>query len=71
MARKKTDSIKTDGETLALYIARLFPESFTVYGERIAVRNDAGTEASRETARQAVAEAEQRGKSNVKKKSKR
>ena len=70
MARKKTDSIKTDGETLALYIARLFPESFTVYGERIAVRNDAGTEASRETARQAVAEAEQR-KNNAKKKSKR
>ena len=70
MARKKTDSIKTDGETLALYIARLFPESFTVYGERIAVRNDAGTEASRETARQAVAEVEQR-KNDAKKKSKR
>ena len=67
MARKKTDSIKTDGETLALYIARLFPESFTVYGERIAVRNDAGTEASRETARQAVAEAEQ-WRNNAKKK---
>ena len=67
MARKKTDSIKTDGETLALFIARLFPESFTVYGERIAVRNDAGTEASRETARQAVAEAEQ-WRNNAKKK---
>ena len=70
MARKKTDSIKTDGETLALFIARLFPESFTVFGERIAVRNDAGTEASRETARQAVAEGEQR-KNDAKKKSKR
>ena len=67
MARKKTDSIKTDGETLALFIARLFPESFTVYGERIAVRNDAGTEAGRETARQAVAEAEQ-WRNNAKKK---
>ena len=67
MARKKTDSIKTDGETLALFIARLFPESFTVYGERIAVRNDAGTEAARQTARQAIAEAEQ-WRNNAKKK---
>lgn len=70
MARRKTDSIKTDGETLALFIARLFPESFTVFGERIAVRNDAGTEAARQTARRAVAEVEQR-KNDAKKKSKR
>ena len=35
------------GETLALYVARLFPESFTVFGDRTAVRNDAGTEATR------------------------
>ena len=68
--REKPDN-QSLAKSLALAIARLFPESFTVFGERIAVRNDAGTEAARQTARQAIAEAEQRGKSNVKKKSKR
>ena len=49
------------GETLALYVARLFPESFTVFGERIAVRNDAGTEATRALVR-AELEAQERRK---------
>ena len=38
---------RTPGKELSLWIARLFPESFSVFGERIAVRNDAGTEATR------------------------
>ena len=49
------------GETLALYVARLFPESFTVFGDRIAVRNDAGTEATRALVR-AELEAQERRK---------
>ena len=44
--REKPDSPSL-AKSLALAIARLFPESFTVFGERIAVRNDAGTEATR------------------------
>lgn len=44
--REKPDS-QSLAKSLALAIARLFPESFTVFGERIAVRNDAGTEATR------------------------
>jgi len=44
--REKPDS-PSIAKSLALAIARLFPESFTVFGERIAVRNDAGTEATR------------------------
>ena len=37
----------TPGKELSLSIARLFPECFSVFGDRIAVRNDAGTEATR------------------------
>ena len=44
--REKPDN-QSLAKSLALAIARLFPESFTVFGERIAVRNDAGTEATR------------------------
>lgn len=51
----------TPGKELALFIARLFPESFTVFGERIAVRNDAGTEATRALVR-AELEAQERTK---------
>jgi len=51
----------TPGKELSLSIARLFPECFTVFGERIAVRNDAGTEATRALVR-AELEAQERRK---------
>lgn len=55
----------TPGKEFALAIARAFPDCFTVYGERIAVRNDAGTEATRAMVRaeleaQELAEKKQR-----------
>lgn len=49
----------TPGKELSLSIARLFPECFSVFGERIAVRNDAGTEATRALVR-AELEAQER-----------
>lgn len=51
----------TPGKELSLSIARLFPECFSVFGERIAVRNDAGTEATRALVR-AELEAQERRK---------
>ena len=47
MGKKQSKDKQEKGETLSLYVARLFPDSFTVFGDRIAVRNDAGTEATR------------------------
>ncbi len=47
--RQTTDSA---GKSLALFVARLFPESFHVWGERISVRDEAGTEASRAMVRE-------------------
>ena len=37
----------TTGETLALEIARLFPDEFRVWGERVSVKENAGTERTR------------------------
>ena len=51
----------TPGKELSMSIARLFPECFSVFGERIAVRNDAGTEATRALVR-AELEAQERTK---------
>jgi hypothetical protein len=63
--REKPDS-QSLAKSLALAIARLFPESFTVFGERIAVRNDAGTEATRAMVR-ADLEALEKKRGNKKK----
>jgi len=51
-ARSATVDTRTAGKSLALFIARLFPESFHVWGERISVRDEAGTEASRAMVRE-------------------
>ena len=47
--RKQTESRQdlTRGETLALEIARLFPDEFRVWGERVSVKENVGTERTR------------------------
>ena len=37
----------TTGETLALEIARLFPDSFRVWGNRVSVKENVGRESTR------------------------
>jgi len=38
----------TTGERLSLEIARLFPESFRIWGNRVSVKENAGSESTRE-----------------------
>lgn len=64
--REKPDS-PSIAKSLALAIARLFPESFTVFGERIAVRNEAGTEASRAMVRENLEQLHERDQHSGKK----
>lgn len=47
--RKQTESRQdlTTGETLALEIARLFPDEFRVWGNRVSVKENVGRESTR------------------------
>lgn len=71
MSREKKTEVKQESTTaaksLALAIARLFPESFTLFGERIAVRNEAGTEASRAMVRENLEQLHERDQHGGKK----
>lgn len=48
-AKKQADNRHdlTTGETLALEIARLFPDEFRVWGDRVSVKENAGRESTR------------------------
>jgi len=45
--KKQTQDL-TAGERLSLEIARLFPESFRIWGNRVSVKENAGSENTRE-----------------------
>lgn len=45
-ARTESESL-TAGERLSFEIARLFPESFRLWGKRVSVKENAGTETTR------------------------
>ena len=67
LARSATADTRTAGKSLALFIARLFPESFHVWGERISVRDEAGTEASRAMVRENLEQLHERDQHSGKK----
>jgi hypothetical protein len=64
--KKQTQDL-TAGERLSFEIARLFPESFHVWGERISVRDEAGTEASRAMVRENLEQLHERDQHSGKK----
>ena len=64
----------TTGESLSLDIARLFPDEFRIWGERVSVKENAGTERTRREVSAnlvemyAAADAERKAKQNKPKK---
>lgn len=48
-AKKQGDNRQdlTTGETLALEIARLFPDEFRIWGDRVSVKENVGRESTR------------------------
>ena len=64
---RPTADARTAGKSLSLFIARLFPESFHVWGERISVRDEAGTEASRAMVRENLEQLHERDQHSGKK----
>lgn len=67
----------TTGETLSLEIARLFPDDFRIWGDRVSVKENAGTERTRREVSAdlaqmySAADAERKAKQNKPKKQKR
>ena len=66
-SNKPRPTTDTAGKSLSLFIARLFAESFHVWGERISVRDEAGTEASRAMVRENLEQLHERDQHSGKK----
>lgn len=58
MSARKSDESQERARRTVLEIAQAFPDCFHIWGERISVREDAGTEMSRALARQALGDDE-------------